>query len=325
MSFKHLVSVIRQSIYGPRFYAHVATQLPLKESIRYFYSLVLILSVVLSLVLGAALIPTLQFYMTSVLGSAVSGFPSDLTLHLQNGLATTDEVKVYTIPMTDDLKPMFSDSTHPAPANLLVVDTDGLLGATSSVIATSPATSTSLAVPASIEDRFKATSTVFLLTRDSLITDKDGTIATQSLSGAPNLTITKASAESFAGKAARLARWTAPIVIFGLFIAFMALYSLILAFLFLGALVVLIIARIKKIQLSYAASYRVALHLSTLGILLYTFVLSWFPWPLQAPTTLTLFLIVLAWVNLDPVLIASVSGEGKIAEAPAAPKPTAKV
>ncbi len=147
--------------------------------------------------------------------------------------------------------------------------------------------------------QFASYTTIFWIGKDSVVSGNRGAVRVSSLERIQNVVITKPLIQSYTEKAKGLLRWLSPLVIFGLFLLSLFLFSVNLLYFFFGGFLVWLMARWKKIPLSYKKAYQIALHAGTLGLLLYAlFMILFFPFvPIGFFTFMTVMLIIEVWVN----------------------------
>lgn len=269
--------VVKKSLRSPQFYANLAKE-PLSFSLNYFYTLTLLLSLTLSVVLSLVLVPGIQLFVKQAT-SVTSALPDNFRVTIKDGMATSSERSPYYVPLSDDLKSVLNDAGKSDVQNLLVVDTSSTFS----------------------NDQFTKYKTLLWLTKDKIVGGGGDSLSEASLDTFPATDFTKPLLQSYAAKGERFLRWLPAVTLFGIFFLSMVAFSFLLLYYFLGAIFVIIVARIKRVPMKYMEAYKIAIHASTFGLVLYSmlFVLFFPSPPLSFITTLTVSVIFFSWCNLE--------------------------
>lgn len=236
---------IKASFYNPVFYSGQKTT---KAGTAFWYFIRLIALVILleTVVMSIIVIPVVRTATSDEsLNSLVSYFPKELKITIKDGHASTNVTEPYSVPMID-----FASSTVKIPTkaststieNILVIDTNS-----SGAI-----------------ERFAEYKTLALLTKDFLITKKDdrsSALSVQPLSGVPNMIVDRQFVVDSIDKFKPLIGWIIPIIIAGFFLGM--LFVNIVANIITNAvfsLVVLIIEKIKKTNISYGEIFKLGFY-----------------------------------------------------------------
>ncbi|MEI8339337.1 MAG: DUF1189 family protein [bacterium] len=261
---------IGQSVYGLDLYKSLKTG-ETKEAVKYYFKFILILAVIVGLLMGFYLIVNIRLNLTSEnIAKAVAVYPADLKIKLENGQFSTNSVGVARIPMPKDIEFIKNSETYSKFDNFAVIDP------------------TIKAFPPSILTDNK---TFLFITKDSIITEKDGALEVVSVADRKDTKY-----EFNHDEAVRLApigvsiinfaSYFAPILVF---IAFFIIYALGFIPLYLLALLVWLVLIIKRNNGGYMHAFRVTLHAITL-VYLINIVLGFFisspSWPWTAVVTL---------------------------------------
>ncbi len=250
---------VKNSIYGPEFYKKLQSK-PLSFSFKYFYALASVLAVILTAQLSFQLIPNIARVLAGIGPGIVNNYPSELVITIKNGQASSNVAEPYFIKTPasiaggnsknepavtiNGLQP--SSSSSSVPENLIVIDTKNQFS----------------------EADFDKYNTFAVLTKTSLASRKDnGKIEIQSLSKIPDWTVNQASIASFVGKIQPFIKFIAPILVLAFFIGFMISFSFELLYLLFAALLIWVVAKIKKFPIGYKKSYQAGLHIMTLPLL----------------------------------------------------------
>lgn len=267
--------LIRKSIYSPEFYRSILDK-PFSFSLKYFYSLVLVFALVLTAVLSFNFIPYFSSLLGDVAPAILESFPEGLVITITDGIASTNMEEPILIPVPEKLsqavrRPDFEFK------NLMVIDTRN---------------------PFQTE-QFDAYGTLVLFTRDSLaFKEREGDLRIQRFSETTDVQIDKNSISFLAARVDALQRWIVPIVVFGTFVMLMGVYSFSLMYLFLGAVFIWLIGKIKKTELSYKKAYQVGIHAVTLSVFVSSITIL-FP-AVRVPFLFTVIMLFVVWFNLMP-------------------------
>lgn len=266
----------KNSIYGPEFYKGLKAK-PLSFSFKYFYALALILAAIGTLQVSSRIIPGMAAFLTGISSGIVDNYPSELTITIKDGQASSNVAEPYFIKMPDSVRSEKSANV-PNPANLIVIDTKNQF----------------------TEENFAKYDTVALLTKTSVAFRKDnGGIEIYSLGKIPNWTIDKTSIASFMGKVQPFIKFVAPLLVAAIFIGLMIAFSAQLIYLLFAALLIWIVVKVKKLPLGYKRSYQVGLHAITLPLLLGV-VSNIFSMQNPIPFFSTILLVAVAFINFEP-------------------------
>jgi hypothetical protein len=273
-----LREVVKKSLRSPQFYANLAKE-PLSFSINYFYSLVLLLSLTLSIVLSLVLVPGIQLFVKQAT-SVANALPDNFHVTITNGVATSSVPSPYFVPLPDELKSVLNDAGKSNLDNFLVVDTSSTFS----------------------NDKFASYKTLLWLTKDKIVgAENTDSLSETNLTTFPNADFTKSLLQSYAAKGERFLRWLPAVMLLGIFFLSMIVLSFLLLYYFLGAIFVIIVARIKRVPMKYVEAYKVAIHTSTFGLILWSllFVLFFPAPPFSFITTLSVSIIFFSWWNLE--------------------------
>lgn len=272
--FMELLRHIRQSVYDPEYYREIPAQ-PLSHSIKYFYSLTLVIAIVLTVVYGFMFTPPLLSFLRSLGPSVLNYYPDELVITIKKGTASTNVTEPYKLPLPESFKLGRNKDVE----NLLVIDTQHSFSM----------------------DQWKEYNTYAWLTRDTLIYRSDqGDLRLMALDRVPATEITKKELTSWIEAINALFKFVPPLLVLGIFLVMMVILSTKLLYLFLGALLILAIARWKKVNLSYKKAYQIGLHAITLGMIYELIKLAIFPGSPSIPFFFTILMCLVAWFNLRP-------------------------
>ncbi len=267
-----LIENFKKSIYSPEFYKDLQSK-PLSFSIKYFYSLVLVLAVVFTFFISLVAIPLVSDFIKNVGPEFLAVYPEGLTLEIKKGEVSVNQPEPIILPLPENAKSSIDSTADFKPVNLLVIDTqDQAIG--------------------QILEKHQS---LAFLSKNQIIFGQPKDFRVISLDDRMTFTVTKQKLSSFIKDLQDLAVWLSPIIVFGIFIFSLFYLSLNLIYFFLGAILVWALAKIKKINLTYRQSYQVALHAFSLSLILES--LSFFLLP-GIQFLPTLVMVVIVWINL---------------------------
>lgn len=241
---------IKNSIYNKEYYQSTVLNQSLRESIKYLAKLCLLLALLGSIIFAFSL-PKLFLNAKNTLTSIAVDYPDDLVVSLKGGNVSINRPEPYIVKMPSNLTKI-NDSQSAKIDNLIVVNTTE---------------------PFNL-DKFKEYSTFSLLTKSEFISmqNNNGEIKILSLSKFGNMEITKTWILEKEVMIKKILPWLIfliiPVVYGGMFVG---IFIGTLGILFLSAVIVWIISKIKKMNLSYKKSYQVALYASTILLILSIF------------------------------------------------------
>ena len=263
-----------KSIFNPLYYQQLQEK-PLSYSLKYFLKLSLLLAFIISVVLTVQFIPMVGIFINETNSKLPKIFPVDLMITLKGGTVSTNaqEPVLFRIPPEDQKIP--TNNTQEL-ENFIVIDT---------------------VTPFSIEKMY-AYKTAAWITRDSVVITQEGKGKTeiQSLKKFPDFTISYATIAQLLP----YIKFLIPLAFIGLFIVFTLIMLSSLVYMVLGALLVMLAAKARKISLTYKKAYQIGVHAMTPAVIIVK-TLPWiFPgitWSFTLFFTLLTLLIVV--INLN--------------------------
>ena len=289
------MQIFKQSFYSPQFYRELKHK-NFWFSLKYFYSLVLILAFVSAVASSIFVLPMVKTLMQKA-EPFLRSYPSELAITIQDGRASANVAEPYFVEMPRwlcDLSGEMEENDFCKLTNVVTIDTK---------------------TPFSLS-KMEEYKTLAWLTSDSMVVKQGAETKITALKDLPNTVVDKHFMDGLADKTAKIVRRATPVVlpVTAILIFFAYIVSLSkLVFLLLGALIVLLIAKIKKVEMTYGYAYRIGLHAVTLGVILNFLGNSGLP---SVPGLFTIIFAICAWVNIEPlktvaevVPVASVSPE----------------
>ena len=271
-----IFQIFRESLYSPSFYRTLPGR-PFSFSVKYFYTLAIAFSLALTIYFAAALLPGLSALMKTIIPEAIETFPAELTVTIENGEARSNVEEPYFIEFPEKLE-MLGD--RDSDRRLAVVDTRNEF----------------------TPERFREYNAYVWLGRTSLIFgDENGEIRIRELRDFPDIVLNRETLRVLGAKAEESYGWLVPLLMTaGVLIAFVLLlgyFSFNLVYLLIFAVLVMVIARFRKLELGYKDSYRIGIHATSPALIL--MVLSLVGVPIL-PFLFTAVSVAVVWANLQP-------------------------
>lgn len=266
---------IKSSVFDPDFYSKIKHQ-SLASALKYFFLFILLLSTVNIVIIAYELGVKIPGEIKLSVNNAVSSFPPDLEVSLDDGQVTTNAPEPYFIPFPE----MDKETGYSGLNNILVIDTK------------TPFTSAQF-------DQYK---TIAWLTKDSLFyQNREFDQRSLDLSKFDDISINKAFVRDLVNKITPWLNYLGPVLILFTFIGMFIGFSFSLIYFLFLAVLIFFLSSIFKWGLNYSASYKTAIYASTLAfildlILLYTGSFTGF---YGFPFLFTLTALCIATINLQ--------------------------
>lgn len=241
---KSIFKIFRTSLYGPDFYSSVADA-PLKDALRYYVRLGLILSLVTTITLALLLAPRgVRFVKNKALVLVKDYYPAELAIQVKDGEASTNVTEPYIIAAKGMIRTALTEKNL---ENIFVIDTKNEF---------TPST-------------FESYKTFALLTKHEIVTQGDyGQSTRQRLPHAGEYFINQQVLLAWTHNLQASMVYIVPlgiIMTFGIvFVSYLG--YLLLLFLFAG--MVFFLAKIRHMPLSYAGAYKMSLYAVVPGLVL---------------------------------------------------------
>jgi len=266
---KTILETFKKSLYNPEFYKN-AGEAPLGEAIRYYVKAALVLTLIMTVMLGVMLIPQgISFIKDRAPYLVNAYYPKELSVRVEKGVASANVEMPYFV----SLKTFSKATTTGAVENMLVIDTENDF---------------SRAV-------FEGYSTYALLTKTDIVTrDENGAITIQPLGRTLTATINQ---EVLFSLVEDVQNYLGRIIAFGLFATLIIVFSGFLMYLIpvlLFALIPKFIGYIKKTPISYGAAYKMSLYAIVPALALKTLINSVGIFFLPSYFTLLVFLLIIS-------------------------------
>lgn len=262
---------IKLNIYSPKFYKEILSY-KISYSLKYFFVLITILSLIVTIIFSFKLIPEINYFLKSFTFGILNYYPKDLVINISQGKIETNVQTPYFISWPKEFEKPFLDIN-----NFLVIDTDNQFSL----------------------EKFKEYKTLILLTRRNIIYLANNEIIIKEINPSINLVIDQNLISLLVSKINFFKKFLGPIVAIFIFLGFLIIHTLKLIYLFIPALFIMIILNVFKIKLNYLKCYQIGIHAMTLPLLLST-LLSIFNFKselLFAFTTLLLIVVIINFKN----------------------------
>ncbi|MFZ2303922.1 MAG: DUF1189 family protein [Minisyncoccia bacterium] len=279
-----IFETFKKSIYDPVFYQN-AVVTPLSDIVRYYIKFSLLLSVAMTIYLGIALAPQGITFVKEYAPELVkSYFPSELTIHIEKGVASVNVTEPYIIEYKNESWPVLKEQGI---ERMLVIDTKNDFN----------------------KKKFDEYKTFALLTRTEIVTrGNDGQITIQELGSIPDASINQEWLLSWVEKTRDSLGAIVFVGIIGTFIAMLFGYLKYFIVLLLFALIPKLIAYLKKMPLSYSGAYKMSLYAIVPALALKTIINILGVFFIPAYFTLLVFMLIVA-INMkerdEPTLFES--------------------
>lgn len=272
-----LLQTIKSSIYSPEFYSTLPEK-GLKYSFKYFFTLILTLSFIGTILFSIEIIPKMVDFLDRFSGAASEIFPEDLVITFQeNGTVSINQEEPYLIPFPEEFRKDIEFEGVKL-ENLVVIDTK---------------TPFSHKLP----EQYKS---FLVMGREEIVawngSDQSRVLSLNDIDKV--VVVDRAFVSTIAAKFNSFLRWIPVFFVFIMFGFFMAGGSMKLAYLFIGALLVMALARIKKRPIVFKEAYQIGLHAATPAILFGAVWFAFIPVAEQVLFAFTIIFLVTVWVNI---------------------------
>lgn len=277
---------IQRSIYDPEFYRGLLAK-PFSYSLKYFVLFCLLITLVATIYLSFSLLPRVSNFLENINPTVLNYFPDDLEIVIKDGVASTNVPEPYFLKLPfgvpEDIE-MRPDIHGYGIENLLVIDTRS--------------------DEATLEE-FKSYNTLVLLNRKTLMHYDENQVAIQSLADMPDFKLDKGVISSLLAKIVPYFRLVGPLFIIFVFVGYFAFVFVgKMLYLLFAALLIWLIAKVKKVDIGYKKSYQLGLHLLTASIL-YQVIFGLILNISKIPFLFVGLIIILAIINLRPARVSA--------------------
>jgi len=240
-----MFSNIIKSIYNPVFYQELKNK-PLSFSFKYYFFLILLVSVIFTVVVMASFVPTVVGYMNQFGADLIASYPSDLELTIKNGEVSTNKPNPVVIAFggLDQLPTEVTEDNKKV--NLVVIDTD----------------------KAVTVENFVAADTFVLIGKNEVAMQDDEAVKIVKIGPTTSFKITDADVNNYGAKAMSWIKIIYPIAVVGSFLYKFIFLTFYLLILLISAVFVFLLLYLFGRRVSYGKAYQVTLHAVTLVIVL---------------------------------------------------------
>jgi hypothetical protein len=266
---------LKNSIYGPDYYIELL-QKPISFSFRYFFSFISLIALIASVIFLFTVAPKVKLILDKIGAQALERFPASLEITIKEGNASINQQEPYKISAPAGIKD--TEFFYGKVENILVIDTKNDF----------------------TTEELGQYKTLCVLAKTIIACQREDQITIQPLSKIANLVINKAIITSWVERVRPFLNLIYPLALIGAWLVFFFSIILRLAYLLIFALVIWLIASLKKIKIGYAKSYQMGLHLMTLPIIviiLFKFLLP----QMNIPFLFTIVSVLMAFINLKSV------------------------
>lgn len=232
---------VRSAIYDPVFYKE-QTERPIKQAWKYFFKLAVVVSLLTTIIISIRFLPVASaLFSDETMNALLDYYPAELRLTLKDGQASSNMPEPYIVPLPTDWREVTINERSNLD-NLVVIDTK---------------------TPFDIE-KFAQYKTVMLITKNYIVYEKNHALTIQRLQSLPDGVIDRAQIAEWAQKIRPYLKFILPIGALGILCAsFMAwIFSKLLYILVLSILVWLV-EKLRKIEISYKQVFKLGLYAIT--------------------------------------------------------------
>lgn len=208
------------------------------------------MALVATVYLSVSVLPKVDAFLKNLSPTVLNFFPDELEIVIKDGIASTNVSEPYfleipfEVPKDVEINP---DVRGYGIENFLVIDTRS--------------------DEATLEE-FKSYNTLGLLNRKTLMHYEENQVVIRSLTDIPNFKLDKGVIAFFLDKIVPYFRFAGPLFIIFVFVGYFSfIFSAKILYLLFVALLIWIIAKVKKVDIGYKKAYQLGLHLFTASIL----------------------------------------------------------
>lgn len=274
---RQFIDMVQQSLYDPRFYR----DLPAKafgSSMRYFLSLIFVLSLGLTILVSILIIPPMNEVLSDLPDAVLAAYPDGLEITVDHGQVSTNQSGPVVIPPPEPLHDIFRMMEI---SQFAVIDTT---------------------TPFSVE-QFERYDALLWIQSDAIATrDTNGKISFDPIPDTgERVMLAERDVNAFLGEVRGYFPLAAPLVAFLIFCVFYVVELVQLAYLLVvGALLILILGRVMKYQWKYGEAFQIGLHAMTAPLILDA-MLTFFRMPLMGlPFSFSAIMLAMVFVNYRP-------------------------
>jgi hypothetical protein len=241
-----ILKEIKNSLSNPDYYRDLI-DVPFGKSLKYYAALVMLISIIVTIVGSALIIPIFNRLAFSLKETVLSSYPDDLQISIDKGTVKTNVPEPYTFSV-----PSAYQSEALNTKNLLVIDT------------------ASEGSPETLESY----DTLVLLAKDRVVYKENpsanGGVIIRILDKNMNLVLNKLSVSKFFTSIEPYYKYITPIIVLGIFMGVVLVMLGAMLYLLFIALIVWLVAMLNNWKISYLKAYQLSLHFATIG-----FIVAW--------------------------------------------------
>lgn len=245
-NMKNFFKVIKSSVYDVEFYKSLESKAT-SSAFKYFLKLNLLIALLLTIIISLTVIPlTLVLTKSSNIDKVIQVFPQDLEIKIKDGQANSNVTGAYVVPVgtkNDGISKVKLEQK-----NYITIDTTNDFDL----------------------EKYKSSDSLVYLSKDYFVFQENGgQIKIQPLKGIPDMTISNNSISNWVYSVIPYLRALLPLAVVGiLLISFASLFIGNLIFILIVSLIVLVIEKVRKINVTYGQIFKRSLHLVTAIIVL---------------------------------------------------------
>jgi len=267
----NILTKIKDSIYSPTYYREL-TREPFSYSFKYLLVFGLIFALLVLIKSSVLYLPKFNEILSKIGPTIIESYPAELEVNVKSGNISTNVTEPYFIKTPSSIKGSTRGNNIQNQAeNFITIDTKS---------------------EPNVENLEKFNTTILITKNYVIYKDMNSKITSQSIKGLPDFVVNRNMVSQMTQKMTPYFKILLPL--FAVFIFIGAFLSVLLNMIYLLfiALLVWLIAVIKKAGIGYGKSYQFAMHLMTLPILLSLI-------PYSVPYQYSLLLLILAALNIN--------------------------
>lgn len=243
---KKFIKLIKSSIYDPDFYKSLESK-KTSSALAYFTKLNATAALIVSIGISVTVIPVVLIVTNqSNVNKIVEFFPTELEINIKDGQALSNIPGPYIVPIKS--KVADQKSLNITQKNLITIDTTNEFNL----------------------EKFKTSDSMAYLSKEYFAYQENGgQIRIQPLKGITNLQISKVSISQWVNSTIPYVRALMPVAIVCLFVvSFGFLFLSNILFIVIVSLIVLVVEKLRKINVDFVSIFKKSLHLATAIIIL---------------------------------------------------------
>lgn len=232
--------IFSKSLTSPEYYKDVVSS-EKKLSIKYFFSLALLASLITSVHTLVPLIPKVKENLINVVQEAVNIYEDDLIITAEDGEISVNKPEPYIVPF-----PWEENFTPDTPKNLIVFDKNG-----------------------TVDDFLNKYDSLAMINSSNLILRNQSGIRVESLEQVPDGSLTKDDILRFASKVENVLVYVPYLLSFFVFFGVFAYYAFLrFVYVFIVAAFLFVFGKIKKLDYRYQDYLKISIHTFTLPLVI---------------------------------------------------------